>query len=83
LCTENLFYPNSFMICPIPLKQDSNEHVGNMNFTWVSFSSKNIVYLGFSSLGVYNWITLKYITGFSPDIYIYIYIDFAFENQEN
>jgi hypothetical protein len=44
-------------------------------------SSQNIVYLGFSSLGVYNWITLKYINGFPPNIYIYI--DFAFENQEN
>jgi hypothetical protein len=37
-------------------------------------SSQNIVYLGFSFLGVYNWITLKYISGFSPKIYIYIYI---------
>jgi hypothetical protein len=35
-------------------------------------SSQNIVYLGFSSLEVYNWITLKYISGFSPKIYIYI-----------
>jgi hypothetical protein len=34
-------------------------------------SSQNIVYLGFSSLGLYNWITLKYISGFSPKIYIY------------
>jgi hypothetical protein len=33
-------------------------------------SSQNIVYLGFSSLGVYNWITLKYISGFSPKICI-------------
>jgi hypothetical protein len=35
-------------------------------------SSQNIVYLGLSTLGVYNWITLKYISGFSPNIYIYI-----------
>jgi hypothetical protein len=30
----------SSMICPIPLKQDSNKHVGNMNFTWGSFPLK-------------------------------------------
>jgi hypothetical protein len=28
------------MICPIPLKQDSNEHIGNMNFTWAFFPLK-------------------------------------------
>jgi hypothetical protein len=35
-------------------------------------SSQNIVYLRFSSLGVYNWNTLKYISGFFSKIYIYI-----------
>jgi hypothetical protein len=53
------------MICLIPLKQDSNDEL-HMDV----ISSQNIVYFGFSSLGVYNWITLKYISGFSPKIYI-------------